>query len=395
MRILIKSVPLLLLVSSFQVQASTIKAIYTNEKLHWQNAQLTASGHLVPTTWTPIEALAATKTWVPGGLTAAQPGISIKRSGEGRGNKKGKLGKKRRIDFSADEFQLVGVEYNIGASKQKVGESSNLGVAQGNCTTSLEIPLVSVVGNGSSCFSPYKLELEEARQTPFSRLRPVFRVDEQAIITKLKAGVRGKPYPAGHYQSKMAVFTAFYHYADPAVLIEANSAMLTKQQVNAAFGFELEVKPQARLDVAVKNGEHQQMQMVYFPDGKIKGTAQFEFEISGLLPLGYTMSLAKFGRNKSGDYSLINTDDNTKSIPYSLTWRSAQDRLNNGTLLVDKGSENINFIKDSVCVLVSSDGETCEGRYLKVDFKLDSEQADEITNGMYQSQLTLLFEPNL
>ncbi len=391
-RILLKSVPLLLLVSSFQAQANTIKAIYANEKLYWQNAQLTATGHLVPTIWTPIDALAATKTWVPGGLSAAQPGISIKRSGEGRGNKKGKLGKKRGLDFSTDELQLVGVEYNIGSSNQKVGGSSNIGAARGNCTTSLDIPLVSVIGNGTSCFSPNVLELTDVRQTPFSLMRPVFRINEQAIITKLKAGLGGKPYPEGNYSSEMAVFSAFYHYDDQ---IEADTATFAKQEVSSAFSFELEIKSSARLDVAVKNGEHQQMQVVYLPDGQIEGTAKFEFEISGLLPLGYTMSLAKFKRNKNGDYSLINTDDATKSIPYSLTWRSAQDRLNNGTVLVDKGYGNISFIKDLTCVLVSSDGETCEGRYLDVDFRLDTEQADEITNGIYQSHLTLLFEPNL
>ncbi len=386
MRILLNSVPLLLLLSCFQVQANTIKAIYANEKLHWQNAQLTASGHLVPTIWTSVEALTPAKTWIPGGLNAAQPSISVQPLDKGRS------ASNRLLNFSTDELHLVGVEYNTGSSKQKVVESSNRGAAKGNCTTSLDIPLISVIGNGASCFSPHKLELEGVRQAPFSLMRPVFRINEQAIISKLKAGLAGKPYPAGTYQSETALFTAFYHYDDQ---VEADSADFIKQPVNATFAFELEVKPQARLDVAVKNGEHQQMQVVYLPDGKIEGKAQFEFEISGLLPLGYTMSLAKFKRNKTGEYSLINTDDSSKSIPYSLTWRSGSDRLNHGKVLVDKGRESIESIKDLACVLVSSDGETCEGRYLDVDFKLDTEQADEITDGIYKSHLTLLFEPNL
>ncbi len=381
MKLLLKSLNLLLLLGSFVAQANTIKAIYANEKLHWQNAQFTSDGYLVPTIWSPIEGLVPTKTWIPGGLSAAQSSMSIQ-----------SLDKSRRLDFSTDEFHLVGVEYHTGSSRQKIGEASNLGAVQGVCATSLNVPLVSVIGDSFSCFSSNQLELEEARQAPFSLMRPIFRVDEQAIITKLKTGFSGKHYPEGNYQSDLAMFNAFYHYYyDP---MDTDTPILTKRQVSAAFGFELEVKPEARLDVRVKNGEHQQMQIMYFPDGRIEGTAQFEFEISGLLPLGYTMRLSTFRRNKTSEYNLINTDDSTKTIPYSLTWRSAEDALNNGIILVDKGTEAINFIKDSVCVL-NSDSELCEGRYLDVDFKLDTEQANKITSGMYQSQLTVLFEPNL
>ncbi len=387
MRTLLKSVSLLLLVSSFQAQANTIKVIYANEKLHWQNAQLTSNGYLVPTIWTPIEGLLPTKTWVPGGLTAAQPSVSVQPLDKSRS------ANKRRLDFSTDELHLVGVEYHTGSSKQKVGESPNLGAAQGNCITSLDIPRVSVIGNGLSCFSPSLLALSNPRNPPFVSMRPVFRIDEQAIITKLKAGFDGKPYPEGNYLADLAVFTAFYHYDDSN---NTDTAALAKQQVSAAFGFEFEVKPQARMDVRVKNGEHQQMQLVYLPDGRIEGDAQFEFEISGLLPLGYTMSLSKFRRNKTkaDEYSLVNIGDSSKNIPYSLTWRSVEDGLNNGTVLVNRGSKITNAIKDSACVL-SGDSQSCQGRYLDVDFKIDTEQANEITDGMYKSQLTVVFEPNL
>ncbi len=373
---------LFLVVCSFQSQATRIKAVYSNGKLYWQNAYYLDPNKLVPTIWTPVIDLTPTKAWIPAGLKSAFPSIHLHASNDIN----------NRIDFSNDELSLIGVEYHIGSTDQKIGAPSNEGGLPSNCGTTIALPLVGVIGNSLSCFLPNKLELTTTRQAPFSFIRPIFRIDEQAIINKIKQGADNKPLPEDNYLSGSQLFTSFYNfYYDP---VDIPVPSLTRRYINTAFEFDLEVKSSARLDVVVKNGEQQQMDIMYFPDGRIEGNAYFEFEVSGYLPLGYKMTLTQTRKNRNTDFSLVKVGDPTQAIPYSLRWRSLYDASNNNIVLVDKGQLIKNTLLDKTCVL-NNVTPLCDERYLDVDFKLSAEEAEAITTGMYESQFIAMFEPNM
>lgn len=328
---------------SIQVNAANINAEIEggpSGRIKWDNAYSVQANTYVPSTWDIVSGLLPTKKWVPGGLSlASADSIKIINAG---------------VEVNLP-IKIIGFEYNTGSASPTEGEIETGTTICGS--TSFNSPIASVA-KGVNC-SHSKQLVTSVAYSPYSFIRPIFEVDETAIV----AAFDGKP--AGTYLGSTSV-TSFYHfYYDSGI----KSKYYHSQVVNFAFRF----TPSKITSVTI-NGNRELIPT--YANNKISASTTLDGVASGWFADGLKMSL----KSTLNEYFL--EGPTSLKIPYSIECI---------------GCDTQSLVLDSV--VKNSQVELPARKVSNVPFKLRISYSDidvtTLDTGIYQDSFVLIFEPRI
>lgn len=320
----------------------TLNGTVANGKLTWDNL-ISSQGQNTLSTWSPLSGLTPTTKWRPGFMASPQPLSSITLNNGGN-----------TISFP---LTITGIEYNAG-SNSIADVIDNPGTQI--CDTSIAFGNVVQLAGAWNC-TYNKLINNGVSKTPFFFLRPLFYIDETALLELFYEK------PEGQYSGSIPFTIRYYYYS--------SSGALTYRDIRQSFAIQIFNKPSYISTVVINGGGV--LVPVYDKIQKIvSATTDFQVNATGNFDKGMKMILQDRAYNLSS-LSLANT------IPYSISCVGAactDSRLVAGGIL-SKQSTILNSVA---------------GNKKNIDFLLnvsyENVAAANVESGTYTDSFTILFE---
>lgn len=344
----------LLLFTSLHSQAVTINLTIIGDKVNYENAKPFSSvtkGYAL-TSSEIYNNLQPTKKWITA-LNKVKQNISL--SGPESGAKL--------------SFDLIGLEYDLASDKfTNVSNNSMLGLESRQCSAEQPISGGTRVFDTSSgevrCIGHY-VHTSSVGYTPFFFVRPVFKIDENALMEELK----GKA--SGTYYANINVPFRYYFYTD--------NDVFTYRNLHLPISFQVHFTPGYLQSVSVTSPTNGII-LPNYENGVVKGEAKYIVKAQGYFNSGLKM---RFDTLKS--YQLTHDSDSTSTIPYYVKCQTCnrQDIISDGVMTPAVSG-------DGGVVVKLINGDNAQLNYeLLVGY--DERTIDQVKTGNYRDSFTVLF----
>lgn len=326
-----------------QVYSVTLKAELNAGNLRWNNASMISKTHLIPLEWDIANKLNATKIWIPGGLVSSVKNIKL-------------ANEEHHVILP---LEVVGFEYNTDSIIFTHGQSEMNSCADVSFSSST----IRLIGD-IDCNYTHQLENTTA-YPPYSSIRPIFAVNEMALISAFYNK------PQGVYLGSTSAESFYYFYNGAVVDIGQKN----RKHQQHLIDFEINHVPDAITSVYI-SGKHE-IAMNYDKNNRISGQAS----LSGLVR-GWLDNQVKMKLKSQKAYELALVGSNTHKFPYSIDCIGCT--ISN---LVDTG-----YVVNDTTKLVRDDSSD-----INFELKISYQDVDttELDVGYYQDTVVLIFEPDV
>lgn len=332
--------------------AVTLNAVIDGGEMTWRNG-IKQQNHLLPSNWVPLSGLRTTTDWVPGTFMS-KPESQIEL--------RGPAGNSVTVDF-----EVVGLEYNLGQSSGRFVTSDDLPAGYSRCQHSRQSGDTAYVV-GFQCIAEQGYSAPLAH-TPFQFVRPIIKVDEQAVIEAFQEA----KVPSGQYSAN-----SFVH---PAYMFKSATGTWTyRKAASVPVTLSLRYKAANLTDIQVIGDG------VIYPNydqvnRTVSGSTYFKILAQGYFTNGLKMT---FSPDSGSEYELVHTNTGLdKRIPYNIDCEECNERS-----IVEEGKMQL------------SDNETTiDGQGETIDFDLRVYYQDKgpeyVETGNYTDTFIVYFEENL
>ncbi|KOO12740.1 hypothetical protein AKJ18_22305 [Vibrio xuii] len=340
-RILYITTFIALMTTNMAQAAFEVRAEVKAGSVRWDNVTR-YKDKMVPSMWETPPMLTTSESWVAATFSSTPP-TEMTLIGGG-----GDTSPSISIDISGVQYNTTGIEL----TKTKRGGG-------GGCSLDdVALPIVTV--EGSSCVSTFRL-INKQNSAPFIFLRPIFDIDESAIVSALSG------LPEGLYSASVPVTIRYYY---------ENDGIMTYRNIDEMIFFSFDYQPVQLKDVFI-NGNGVMVPNYDTINKRIASTTSFAIEVVGYFNDGIVLTMPQ------QSYELVNSSSPDLVIPYGVSCSgcSTSDLVNKGRLIhqtttISKGAgvqTSINFT---------------------LDFDYDIE-GSSVVSGDYFDEVMIMLEPGI
>ncbi|MCK8086009.1 hypothetical protein [Vibrio sp. 1CM8B] len=329
-----------LLTSNMAQAAFEVRAEVKAGGVRWDNVTR-YNGKMLPSTWETPPMLQASEAWAAATFSGATSTEMTLVGGNGNTS-------------PLIPIDLLGMQYNTTGIE--LTPSANL-VGGGGCTfDEVSLPIITV--EGANCVSSTLLTNEQ-KSSPFIFLRPIFDINENAIVSALSG------LPEGQYSSSVPVNIRYYY---------ENDGITTYRNINEVMLFSFDYQP-VQLDSIFISGNGDMTPEYDTIAKRIRSETSFDITANGYFNDGIVLTMPQ----KS--YELVNSDDVV--IPYSIRC----DLCNSGNLVTDGQLINQK-------TAIAGDAGVQTSIKFTLDFDYDIE-GSSVVSGEYSDDVMIMLEPGI
>lgn len=338
---------MLLMMSSVTCSAManvTISGELKGERVSWSNVTSSRiAGDSEPHQWTPVEGLASTSRWVPGGLVTSVTEVTVRRNG---------------VAVTLP-FDVMGVAYH--AVKQGPTEAAS-SITPICTSTESDVGLAWV--KGEHCFAPRQWVSAE-RITPFSFVKPLFRLGDDAAIAQAFSQANAEP---GEYLgTAFMTYRYAYDYEGVNTLRQLSLPIDVRLHYNPASITSVSLIGDGKITPRIGNGV------------ALSGEANYIIKATGTFVNGMSLSL----QHPTRTFEMKKIDNVLATpLPYFLRCLSS---------CSDDEWIDVNGHARVTTVTVGGEGSALE---VKLQTGIDELPLMDLEDGEYSDTFTLLLEAN-
>ncbi|WP_045398377.1 hypothetical protein [Vibrio campbellii] len=291
-----------LLISSYSHSAFYVNADVKSDSIRWDNVTYGIGDNKVPSKWGVPPALRSVLSWSAGAFSVAPPNSITLKGG---------------LDVETTDsipISVTGVQYNT--SGIDFTESVNTG--GGGCTKDeVALPLITLESEGVGCISSTTLTPSIA-SAPFLLFRPMFQIDDTAIINALY----GKS--EGSYSASVPIVISYYYVN--------TSGISTYRNISDVIIFNFNYDPVEITGLEVRSGDGIFTPTYNSSDRRVSSETSYQLEAMGFFHDGIVLTMP------SQDYELIHTaSPEVAAIPYSISCNecSSPELVNSDGVLIN------------------------------------------------------------
>lgn len=330
-----------LMVTNVAQAAFEVRAEVKAGTVRWDNVTR-YNGKMLPSTWETPPMLQASEAWAAATFSVTPPTNMILNGGNGNASAS------IPINISGVQYNTTGIEF---------AQSANT-VAGGCSFEDVTLPIVTV--EGPNCVSSVRL-INKHKSSPFIFLRPIFDIDESALVSALTG------LPEGEYSASVPISIRYYY---------ENDGIMTYRNINEVMLFSFDYQP-VQLDNIVVNGDGV-MTPVYDTIGKrISSKTSFDITANGYFNDGIVLTMPQ------QSYELVHLDNPEIVIPYNI--QCYQCDFNN---LVNDGD----LMNQTTAISGGSGVQTSINFILEFGYDV---AGTEVISGDYFDEVTIMLEPGI
>ncbi|MCX2791100.1 hypothetical protein [Vibrio sp. Sgm 5] len=336
-----------LLLSSYSHGAFYVNADVKSDSIRWGNVTYGIGDNKVPSKWGVPPALRSVLSWSAGAFSVAPPtSLTLK-------------GGLNVETTDSIPISVTGIQYNTSGTD--VTESVN--AAGGGCTRDeVAIPLITLESSGTGCISSTTLTPSIAT-APFILFRPMFQIDDTAIINALYGKAEGS-------YSASVPFVISYYYVN-------TSGISTYRNISDVIIFNFNYDPVEITGLEVRSGDGIMTPNYKSTDRRVTSETNYRLEAMGFFHDGIVLTMP------SQDYEMVNSTSPDVTIPYSVVCNECS-----ATKLVDDG-----VLLEQVTTISEGSGIQKSITFnLKFDYDVDGEA---LVSGDYADTVTIMVGPGI
>ena len=348
------------------VYASTLSLSVVGDKVVFNNAFNISGSDYALTDWQVVGQLTPTNEWQPS-LTASVNEFKI--SGPG-----GEL---------TVPIKIKGMQYNLGGNTGVTLNATPLmSGTPCNSRSSLNGVVVSLFANGFNGASPNSCDANFSIKTlkkynPFYFIRPVFEIDEVALIKRL---TELPTVVGGNYVGSITLSSKYY--------FKENNILTYRLMPARTFSINLNYKPEIITDVRVDT--FKEITPVYNTTAHtVSGSTSFQINAAGYFVNGIKMVFIDKDYSMKHVFDESNPDDikyGTDKIPYSIRCETCATKQ-----IVSEGNldESVKNNNNSVENRIASPASNIT---FSIDVGYSDIKAETVSTGLYRDTIIILFK---